>query len=1144
MLIKRSLFYYWRTNLAVIAGVAIAVTVLAGALVVGESVRASLRDLVLQRLGRTDDVVFSTGFFRERLADELKAHRAFSDSFDAACPLIVLDGFVSDQITGRRASGVQIYGVDDRFWRFHGRQAMSPPETAEALLSEGLAQALGTGEGGSILLRVETRPAIPVESLHGRKEDLGQTLRLSVRKILPAIDLGEFSLRPQQGAVRAVFVPLGRLQSALERQGRVNTILISRRDGAENAQDASRQLVERLVRDTARLEDLGLTLRALTDHRSLSLESDSTAISDALATSARATAAEQGMAATAVLSYLANAIRLDDRRIPYSVVTALDLNAISVPESRIPKLADGIGRQAEAAESRPPIILNDWAARNLGARLGSTVSLDYYVWKEEGRLETRSAAFQVAGIVPIEGPAADRDLTPNYPGITNSDRLSDWDPPFPIDLSQVRPVDEEYWRQYRTTPKAFVPLETGQQLWKTRYGSLTSLRLRVEGDRGLEEGLASYGKALRLALDPLLMGFSVRAVRAEDLAASRGATDFGAYFTYFSTFLVLSALLLAALFFKLGVEQRLQEIGLLQAVGFDENRIRVQFFSEAMVLSVIGSVLGVAGALGYGALMMTGLRTWWIDAVGTRALTLHVTPLSLILGAMACQLAALACLWWTLRSLRALSARELLVGAGLLSALKPRAAAVPSAPSARGSPSSIVAGGCAVVGLLLLAATSANLIDRVAGFFGAGALLLVASLFFVSSRLRQAKHSLVAGHGWWPVFELGLRNTICRPGRSLLCIALVASATFVIVAVEAFKRDDTQVSLDRRSGTGGYMLLAESLLPIVRDLDSRQGRDGLNLPTGAGGGLEGVTFSRFRLRPGDDTSCLNLYQPSNPRILAPTPDFVRQGRFSFQSSAAETAAEHANPWLLLNRQFSDGAIPVVADANSMTYVLHLQLGEDLVLAGAADRPLRLRLVGALADSIFQGELLMSEDNFVRLFPSQEGYRFLLIDVPADRMRAVSDLLDTRLADFGIDVSPTRERLAAFHRVEYTYLSTFQTLGGLGVLLGTFGLGAVLLRNVLERRRELAVLRVVGYEPLHLCAMVVAETLLLLVAGLAIGTLSALLAVAPVFLQRGGRLPVESLSLLLTSVLAAGLLASLAATAAALRSPTLPALRVE
>ena len=66
-LVKQSLFYYWRTNIAVVLGVAVAVAVLAGALLVGDSVRASLRDLVLQRLGQTSSVVTSTGFFREQL---------------------------------------------------------------------------------------------------------------------------------------------------------------------------------------------------------------------------------------------------------------------------------------------------------------------------------------------------------------------------------------------------------------------------------------------------------------------------------------------------------------------------------------------------------------------------------------------------------------------------------------------------------------------------------------------------------------------------------------------------------------------------------------------------------------------------------------------------------------------------------------------------------------------------------------------------------------------------------------------------------------------------------------------------------------------------------------------------------------------
>jgi putative ABC transport system permease protein len=1149
MLIQRSLRYYWRSNVAVIAGVAIAVAVLSGALVVGDSVRASLRDLVLERLGRTDVVVASTGFFREQLADRITQQQSFGTEFDGACPLIAMEGFVRDQATGRRAAGVQIYGIDERFWRFHHRQTTGFAVETDALVSEALASELGTLSGGAILARVETRAAIPAESLHGRKEDIGRTLRLTVREVLNPNALGEFSLRPQQGSVRAVFVPLRRLQTALGRRGAVNAILISSRDDSKDKRGAAAaQLVESMVRDSVNLEDLGLAVRQVSGN-GLVIESSSSVISDRVAAAARETAARAGLTVAPVLSYLANAIRADGREIPYSVVAALDLHDIASTES-----AD------EKGQSSPPIVLNQWAAHDLGARAGSTVSLEYYVWEEPGRLDARSASFHVTGIVPIAGLAADRDLTPNYPGITDSDRLSDWDPPFPIDLKKVRPVDEDYWHQYRTTPKAFVPLEVGQALWKSPYGSLTSLRIRAADGTTTSPPREAFATAFRRALDPFANGLSVVAVRATDLTASRGATDFGEYFTYFSTFLVCSALLLAALFFKLGIEQRVREIGVLQALGFDEGRIRRLFLSEAVLLIAIGALIGMAGAVAYGALMMKGLRTWWLDAVNTTALTLHVSPASLMLGAGGCFVAALLCLWWTLRSLRAMSPRALLAGAA--SVLSPPGANGRSGASlVRVSTSAI----CIAAAFGLSAASSRGLIDPTGGFFGAGVFLLVGLLTWASWRLRTVRRTVITGHGWLPVFGLGLRNATGRPGRSLLCIALIASATFIIVSLEAFRRDDTRTARDRRSGTGGYALVAESLLPIVHDLDSRQGRESLGLPAETTGLLGGVRFSRFRLRPGDDASCLNLYRPANPRILGATPSFVREGRFSFQSSTAASAPERANPWLLLERPLSDGAIPVIADANSIAYVLHVPLGDDLVLPGLSDSPIRLRLVGALADSVFQSELLMSEANFRRLFPQQEGYRVFLIDTPESSEMSgtapvsqtagvsgvsrtldsqVSDLLESRLAEFGLDVNTTTDRLAAFHRVEYTYLSTFQMLGGLGVLVGTFGLAAVLLRNVLERRRELAVLRVAGYQSSHFSLMVVAENVLILVSGLVIGTVSALLAISPVFVERGDRLPIASLGLLLAGILASGLLASLVATAAVLRSPVIPALRAE
>ncbi|MFN0109181.1 MAG: FtsX-like permease family protein, partial [Blastocatellia bacterium] len=188
------------------------------------------------------------------------------------------------------------------------------------------------------------------------------------------------------------------------------------------------------------------------------------------------------------------------------------------------------------------------------------------------------------------------------------------------------------------------------------------------------------------------------------------------------------------------------------------------------------------------------------------------------------------------------------------------------------------------------------------------------------------------------------------------------------------------------------------------------------------------------------------------------------------------------------------------------------------------------------------ELLIGESSFVKIFPDHQGYRVFLAETPTPTETAAA--LEDKLSDFGFDAISTGEKLASFHQVENTYLSTFQTLGGLGLLLGTFGLGTVLLRNVLERRRELAVMRAVGYQSSHLSLMVLAENALLLGCGLLTGVLCAALAIAPAFIARGGKLSAISLGLLLLAVLAAGLAASLMAVMAAVRSPLLAALRSE
>lgn len=1133
-LILRGLRHYWRTNLAVIAGVAIAVSVLAGALLVGESVRASLRGLVDERLGRTAIAVTGQGFFRQALADDIKRADGFAVQYADATTLIAIEASVTHESSGREASRIQVYGIDESFFRLHGVGEVAPPVGRQALLSPGLAAELGAAADDGLLLRVQKPSAIPADTLAGRRNDTSRAVRLTTRETLAPERMGEFTLRPQQEAVRAVFVPIARLQRDLELAGRTNVLLLSGKPGITPESVEA----ERLINAAAVFEDLGLRLVRVDAQHAWALESETGLVSDSLFATARNQAGRLGFVELRVLTYLANAIRIGAREVPYSVVAGVDPRqydlAARYEMAPLEKFQPGRPQLPAPTDlpkmAHPPIWLNTWAAADLQARAGDEVTLEYYLWSDDNGLTTSSATFSYVGSVPMEGAGGDRTLTPEYPGLTDAPRIGDWDPPFPVDLKRIRPADEAYWEQYRTAPKAFVT--NAADLWPSPYGTTTSLRIYVPRSTSLDAARDAFATALRGDYTPTVAGLVVQPVRAQALTASRGSTDFGEYFTYFSFFIVVAGLLLSGLFFKLGLEQRVREVGLLFALGFTPSRVRRLLGAEGLVLAAIGAVVGIAGAILFSAGILYGLRTWWVDAVGTTRLTLAISPAPLLLGALGGLVAAAITLLLTLRRLGTSAPKDLLSGLALMASPGPK-------PSS-GRPWLRFAIGL-VLAMGLVGASATGAMPQTAAFFAAGGVLLVALLVTLSASLRGAPAATIFGHGPMAVARLGIRQATAHPGRSVLSVALIAFATFVIVSVGAFKRGAPDDERDPQSGTGGYTLYAESVVPVMFDPNTPAGRAELGL---AEDGLRDSTVMRFRLRPGEDGSCLNLYKPTSPRIVAPARPFVDAGGFRFAASMAETDAERQNPWRLLDRRFPDGAVPVIGDANSLQYVLHVGVGEDFLLPGPGGQPLRLRVVAALSDSLFQSELVVAETQFVRLFPRLEGYRFFTIRAPEGRNTEVATALEDGLADYGFDAQSTGARLAAYHRVENTYLSTFQALGGLGLLLGTLGLGAILLRNVLERRRELALLQAVGYEGRTLGLMVVAESVVLMAAGIATGTLSALVAVAPALSARATSLPIASTVLVLVGVFAAGLISSLVATRAAAASPLLASLKAE
>ena len=386
---------------------------------------------------------------------------------------------------------------------------------------------------------------------------------------------------------------------------------------------------------------------------------------------------------------------------------------------------------------------------------------------------------------------------------------------------------------------------------------------------------------------------------------------------------------------------------------------------------------------------MYGLRTWWVDAVGTTALTLHLDWLLLAGGAAGALVAAAAALASSLRAALRRTPRDLLTGGG---AFRPALAAVGRGKGRpEGQPFSVATAiVAALAAMAMVVAARAGMMNQVAGFFGAGSLLMIAGLSAFAWWLRSARRSATS------VASFGAGYARWRPRRSVLSASLITFACFVIVSVGAFRRDPSGMSLDRHLGTGGFVLMAESVAPLMHNPNTASGREELALA--ADPLLDRMRVSRFRLRPGDEASCLTLYQPRNPRIVAPETAFLEERRFTFAASMASTPEERDNPWRLLERRFEDGAIPAIADQTTLTYVFHLKVGDDFVFSTDGTSETRLRIVGALADSVLQSELVIGEPDFVRLFPRREGYGVWMIDAPESDAPALATLLEDRLSD--------------------------------------------------------------------------------------------------------------------------------------------------
>jgi putative ABC transport system permease protein len=1217
----RGLRYHLRINVTVAVSVAAATAVLTGALLVGDSVRGSLRRLTLDSLGRVDEFLLTDRYFSGELAEKLVNTDAFQSQYSlVAGALIFPQGTIERQAEDavNRAANVLVVGCQDNpsdqvgsFWDL-ANPADRParlPEPGEVILNQPLANELGAKVGDRVTVRLPMPEGIPADSPMGEKEDRIRGLpRLKVIEIVPGHGLGGFRLSPSQSEPRNAFLALSQLQAAIDEPGQINAMLVSGKDPDQLPDAWANAALTAALRPS--LDDLGLAIDRprLTFPSNVAVSNvvpssdDNGQNNDASSTAPEAerevepsnqsaeviydyfrltsnrmvlepeveAAANTTYAAAGgqpVFTYLANRMRpvepsdsSSDASIPYSMISAIDISPHftlhDIDGEPIKELLDD------------QIVLTSWAAEDLGVNRNNKIQLTYFEPETtHGDSEERTVELTVQAITPLTTPAQpympdrkmvfdqrptianDPFMTPEVEGLTDQRTIDDWDVPFQIDFSRILPPDDVYWADFGTTPKAYVSLATGRRLWSSRFGQATSYR--IPAAPGLDATTIGQRVLSDLFANGNRLGFEFRRIKHQQLAASSGNTPFDVLFLLLSFFIIASALILVAILFRLGFQQRAEQAGLLLAVGWPERRVRRLFLVEGTCVAAIGGLLGVGIGVGYAWLILAALTSdsWWLGAIRTPFLEFHYTWRSLLIGYLAGVLICLATIAWSVYQTRRIAVRQLL--AGLLQ---------PSFGAGR-TPSWIArfAAGIlflAAIGLGFLA-TSLGGQAQAGAFVGAGAAVLTGLLLETWNYLQSRGRGNATITGYLPLTRLAARSAARNPVRSTLTIGLISSASFLIVAMSAFQLRPSD------TGTGGFDLVAESSQPVFVDFTRAASREDL-LGDQATMLQAGRVFP-FRVRRGDDASCGNLYQATQPSVLGVPTDFISYfdnpevTQFPWAASAADSAEEKRNPWHLLDdapqaatksddspmNSKKDAPIPVVIDKETAMYSLHLYggIGEEFVFTYDG-QPIRFRVVGLLSLSILHGKLLVGDADFRRRFPTVSGHRYFLIKTPGERPERVAHLLEDALGDQGFDASDSRQVLSGLLAIQNTYLRTFQSLGGLGLLLGTFGLGAVQFRSVLERRREFALFRATGFRTARLLRMVVLESLLLLAAGLGSGVLAAAFAVGPHYLFGGTSIPVFELGAMLLTILLVGLLTGLIAASAISRAPVLQALREE
>jgi putative ABC transport system permease protein len=817
-LIIRSLIFYKRTALFQFLIIFLLAAVITGSLLVGTSVKESLKKSSAERLGNTGTLISSgTRYFSSDLPG-----RMIDGSGLSCVGIIDIQGYCQSLSSQKGAFNVHINGINDDFFRFQGQDTIRL-KPGEAAVNKRLSDYLGIVTGDELIVRFTEISDIPRDAPFSPTEGMSKSIVVKVGKILDPEETGNFSTSISQITPLNIFVNLTDIEDNRNKPVKFNRILI------KNDRKIPVEGISAVLKNSLKYSDIGLNLKHIPKTGEYEISSDRIFIEDEIIKIIKT----RLPGSYPILTYLGNRF-IDGRKItPYSFISAL-------PATLYPEVNDGM-------------VINRWMASDLNAAVGDSIVLYWYSIDSLNKLIEKSGKFKVSQIAEMKGIWSDSLLMPSFPGIAGKESCSDWDAGLPVKMNEIRPKDEDYWNKYRGTPKAFINYETGKKIWGNNFGPATAIRF----PRGTTE--LDIMTRLNRSFDPFTVGFSITDLKNESSNAADKSVDFGSLFISLGFFLILASLVLLSFALSSYFDSKKSQIRTLFALGFSNKWISGFLLTETGLISLAGCVAGALTGYGIDIILTKALNTVWAGAVQTNTLNPYFNIRPVITG-FAMTFLIILCLM-------------LVKTRNYLKQLSTGSKAHKNLPSGKNN---------LIILFLLSFLTLISLLlflfkeEKISYAFITGTLLFLSLVilwrqYYIRKRLSgdyiQNSNQLS-----------GLYYSV-NVSSAISPILFIAAGIFIVFVLGSNRKNFSGINDSRSGGTGGYILWCENTIPVKEDLNTVAGRKSYGLDED---GLSGLRFIQIKRQEGNDASCLNLNHITAPPVMGIDPDdFIKRRSFSF-----------------------------------------------------------------------------------------------------------------------------------------------------------------------------------------------------------------------------------------------------------------------